>query len=103
MHVGHDDAQNRQAFKLAGKNLLPLGFCFVPADAAVHHGPAVLPVDLVPQQPQVDVVQRKRQAHAYPSDAGCHLQRAAGGRQNVAQGVEKLRFLCIHLVRSPIH
>ena len=73
VHVRHHDAQHRQAFQLARENGFPLRFRFVPGDTAVNDGPAGLTVDLVTQQPQVDVVQRKGQTHANPADAGRDL------------------------------
>ena len=64
VHVGHDHAQDRQAFELIGKNVFPLRLGRVNADAAIHHAPAlhlaVGAVYFIAQQPQVDVVQRKR-------------------------------------------
>ena len=92
--MGDDDAQYRQTLQHVGLNLLPGLARGRVVDAAVHHGPAialegrVLRVGLlVTQQPQVDVVQRKRQAHAQPEHAWRHLGGLAGGRQMITQRV----------------
>ena len=61
VHVGHDDAQYRQALKLAVKNLLPLFPGLIARNAAVDDAPACASVLRVTQQPQVDVVQREWQ------------------------------------------
>ena len=105
VHVRHDDPQNRQAFQLGRKNRLPLRFGFGPADAAIHRTPAldfftrrVRAIHLVAQQPEVDVVQRKRQAHAQPFDARGDLKRAAAGRKRLTQGVMELLFKVIHVI-----
>ena len=55
----------------------------------VHAGVDQRPAALFFDRPQIDVVERKRQRHADPANAGCHL---AGlpvleGRQRVAQTV----------------
>ena len=62
------------------------------------------PVDLVAQQPQVDVVQRERQSHADPAHRGRqaaafaahHLHGFARRRHGVAQGVMQQLFERIH-------
>ena len=87
VHVRYHHAQNGQAFERIGKHLLPLLLGRVGADTAVHHRPARHAVDLVAQQPQVDVVEHKGQAHAYPFDAWGHRKRAAGRRHVLTQGV----------------
>jgi DNA-binding transcriptional MerR regulator len=46
-------------------------------------------------QPQVDVVQRKRQRHAQPAHARRHLRRAAGGRERVAEAVVERAFQAV--------
>ena len=53
-------------------------------------------LDLVFQQPQVDVVQRERQAHAQPQYAGSDFQGGAHGGQGVAEGVFELGFKSVH-------
>ena len=53
---------------------------------AFAYAAGVLRVGLaVTQQPEVDVVQRKGQAHAQPEHAGRHLGGLAGSRQVLAQ------------------
>src|SRR5690606_19293651 len=54
--------------------------------AGVDHGPAGLVVD----RPQVDVVQREGQRHAYPVHAGRHLDRAAT-RRRLREGIRQRR------------
>jgi hypothetical protein len=80
VHVRHDHAQYGQALQLGLENLLPLRTALGPVNAAVHHRPAFQVGALaagigqaVAQQPQVDMVQRKRQHHAYPVHTGGNL------------------------------
>ena len=102
VHVRDDDAQDGQALELRGEDLLPLRAGFVARDAAVHDAPAldaaVGAVHLVAQEPDVDVVERERQTHADPADAGRHVDRFAGGRQPFVQGVVEFAFEEVHVV-----
>ncbi len=78
-----------------GEDLLPGLAGHVAGDAAVDHRPALSAVGTglaVAQQPQIDVVQRKGQTHAHPAHARRDLQRRAGGRQLVAEGIGELMF-----------
>jgi hypothetical protein len=93
VHVRDQHAQQRQPIQLAVEHLLPAGAGVGVVDAAVHRRPAVAAVDAVAQQPQVDVVQRKRQRHAQPAHAGRHLQRGARRGQLVAQRVAQRIFV----------
>ncbi len=95
VHVRRDDAQHRHAARLGREDLFPgLAGPFV-GDAAIDHGPArrrfAKAVDLVAQQPQVDVVQRERQRHAQPAHAGGDLDAVAGFGPGIRPGV--VRFL----------
>ena len=68
MHMRDDHALDRAAHHRAREELFPRrGGVFV-LDAAVHDGPAVA----ILQQPQIDVVELHRKAHAHPMDAGRH-------------------------------
>ena len=96
VHVRDDDAQHRQAAELVGEDLLPRVARRVVGDAAVDDGPAGAAVDLVTQQPQVDVVERERQLHAHPAHARRDLERAADGGQRIAERVGELLFECVH-------
>ncbi|MNV73512.1 hypothetical protein D3C71_1666700 [compost metagenome] len=100
MHVGDDHAHDGQALELLGEDLFPLGAAAVAGHTAVDHGPAVASagavIEAVAQQPEVDVVQRKGQAHAYPFDAWRHFQAAAGRGQFVCQRVVDFMFKQIH-------
>ncbi len=74
MHVGDDHALDRAALHRPGEELFPgLGRLLV-ADAAVDHGPAVA----IFEQPQIDVVELHRQAHAHPVHAGRHDDAPSG-------------------------
>jgi hypothetical protein len=86
VHVRDDDAQDRQAFELGGEHLLPLRLGLVAADAAVDHRPAGAAVQLVAQQPQVDVVQREGQAMRIQRTPGATSIVAPERGQGVAQG-----------------
>jgi hypothetical protein len=47
----------------------------------------------ITQQPEVDVIEGKRQGHADPLDAGCHFQSLGRTGQGIAEGVMKCGFL----------
>ncbi len=70
VHVGDDHAQHRQTLQFLRKQQFPLRPGFRGVNTAVHNAPAGAAVNLVPQQPQVDVVQREGQSHADPFHAG---------------------------------
>jgi hypothetical protein len=57
------------------QHLLPDGLCFGRAEAGIHDHHVVAVIE----QPQVDVVQRKRQRHAQPGDTGRNRQWLRGG------------------------
>ena len=67
----------------------------VRGDAAVDQGPA-LAVEVVAQQPEVDVIEREGQRHADPVHAGRDLHAGRGGRQGVAERIVELAFEGIH-------
>ena len=92
VHVRDQYAQDRQALQFLPEDLLPLGSGLVVGDTGVDHCPAFAPVQLVAQQPEVDVVQRKGQGHADPLHTGRDLDAAARLGQAVAQGVEQAGF-----------
>jgi len=96
VHMGDEDAQNRQAVEFLRENLLPQGFDLVARDAAIDHRPAVAAIDMVAQQPQVDVVQRKRQRHAQPPHAGGQFQCCAGFGERLAPRIDEFLFVRIH-------
>ena len=108
VHVRDQHAQDGQAFQRGGEHLLPLRLGFVPRDAAVDDGPALAAVELVAQQPEVDVVQREGERHPDPAHAGRDLERGAGFGEGVVQRVLQLGFEGIHamwrtgLVPTPI-
>src|SRR6185437_6222698 len=68
MHVSDDHALDLAAAHRTGEELLPGLRRLLVANAAVDDGPTVA----VLQQPQIDVVELHRQAHAHPVHAGCH-------------------------------
>jgi hypothetical protein len=78
------------------ENLLPLGAGLWIVQAAIHHGPALNPMDLVLQQPQIDVVQGERQRHAVPKNTLYHFNALAGRGQGVTQGIVQFLFEQIH-------
>ena len=94
VHVRDHHAQNGQAFHGARHHLAP-GFLRARiGHAAVHHGPAVSHACgrffCIRQQPQIDVVQRKRQGHANPPHPRRDFQSVSqlwqGGAQWKTQG-----------------
>ena len=96
VHVRYDDAQHWQAFEFVGKNGFPLCLGFFLVDAAVHDAPALLAVDFVAQQPEVDVVECKRQCHADPLDARRDCDALAQLGQGVTHRVMQLLFQIVH-------
>src|SRR5439155_23880832 len=75
MEMCHEDALHRAAAEVRGEDALPQGARVVEADAGVDDGPA----RAVLEEPEVDVVELKRQRHAQPVYSGsdrAHL----GGR-----------------------
>ena len=100
VHVRDQHAQDGQAVQLVGKHFFPLLARFGLVNAAVHHRPArdgaARAVQLIAQQPQIDVVERKGQTHAQPFHTGGHLHGASGCGQGVAQGVVQLLFEGVH-------
>jgi hypothetical protein len=61
------------------EQLLPRRLRGVGGDAAVDDGVARAAVDLVVEQPQVDVVERERQRHPHPVQPGRSVVARAGG------------------------
>ena len=80
VHVRDQHAQDRQALQRLRFDLLPSLSGGGVVDAAVHRRPAFLHHaglrgmgQAVTQQPQVDVVEGKGQAHAQPENTWGHL------------------------------
>ena len=96
VHVRDHHTQHGQALQFAVKNALPSLARGVVGDAAIHNRPTLAALDLIAQQPQVDVIQRKRQPHAQPAHAGSQFDGAARLGQRIAQGVVQLLFQFIH-------
>ena len=61
-------------------------------DAAVHHRPAFAAIEAIPQQPEVDVIQRERQRHPDPEDARRHFEARRRRRKLFAEGIVELGF-----------
>src|SRR6266705_512592 len=74
MMVRDDEAPDRAPRDASGEDALPQRARGVVADAAVDECPALA----IFEQPEVDVVERKRQRHAQPVHAGRDLQGLAG-------------------------
>jgi hypothetical protein len=77
MKMGDDHALDRLADQLLCKDLLPAAARFIGGKTAIDDGPAVT----VFQQPQVDVIEHKRQRHAQPPHAGRDVDNRAGRRR----------------------
>ena len=93
MKMRDDDAPDRLAVEARRKNPVPQSARFVGSEAAINYGPAIAIV----QQPEVDVLERERQGHAQPVDAGRDLSNRSGfgrlrKRINDALGNEGLDF-----------
>ncbi|KAG0924939.1 hypothetical protein G6F31_018928 [Rhizopus arrhizus] len=101
VHVRDDHAQHGQAFKFILEDLFPQRLDLVARDATVDDGPAVAAVDVVAQQPEVDMIQRERQRHTDPFDPVRHHMRMTGFGLEVRPGV--LQFLFVGVHRLSLH
>ncbi len=88
--------QHRQAIQRLFEHGFPARTQFGLVDAAIDHCPAFTAIDAIAQQPQIDVIQGERQAHADPAHTGRHVLRTAGLGQSVAPGVVQFVFQRIH-------
>ncbi len=106
MAMGRDHAYHRQAAQLAREDGFPGSTRGVVGDAAIDDGPAAdrpahrvgCAFEFILQQPQVDVVQRERQAHAQPPHTGRDFMHHGGFRQGIAEWIIELGFKRIHQV-----
>ena len=96
MHVRDQHAQHRQAVQFLLEHPLPQRLDLVAGDAAVDDGPALASVELVAQQPQVDMIQRERQRHADPLHAVGDRLGLAGFGLDIAPWVLQLVLVGIH-------
>jgi hypothetical protein len=102
VHVGDDDAAHRPAFERPGQGLLPGRDQRRRGDAGVHHRPAVA----VPQRPDVDVVEKERQAQAHAEDPRRDPAGLAGLKLRlVGEGIGQVRaeFLCRFRRERTVH
>ena len=86
MIVGDDDAFYRSAAEMISEDLFPERFGRVDAVTAIDDGPAAT----IFQQPQIDVIQRKRQRHAQPKNAGhnlCDFARCGNVGKKISKGI----------------
>jgi hypothetical protein len=74
MEVSGDHAADALAVELVREDALPQRARVRQPEPGVDHGEAVAVV----QEPEVDVIQRERQRHAEPADAGSDGERGAG-------------------------
>ena len=86
MKMRDDHAPDRLAVKVLRKNLLPAAARLVGGETAIDYRPTVA----IFEQPQVDVVQHKRQRHAQPKHAGRNGGDGAG-RGRLGDGVAQAR------------
>ncbi len=105
MAVGGKHALQRQAQQAVGKDLFPGGPGGVAGHAAIDHAPAgrTLVTVAVLQQPQIDMIQRERQRHAQPAQAGRDVNHAAAVRHLVTQRIVQLGFERIHIFIFQVH
>ncbi len=83
-----------QAARVAGSSM-PQSTMLQPSRA----GSPPSACDPVAQQPEVDVVERERQAHAHPANAGRDLDRAPGLGSRGAEAIVELGFQGVHRSR----
>ena len=98
--MGHDHPQDRQTFERCGEDLFPLGSRLGAVDAAIDDGPSLATVQFVTQQPEIDMVERKRQRHPDPTHAWHDLQGLAPLGHGVAHRVMQLAFEFVHAMTS---
>ena len=78
------------------KDLQPLRAGLGIVQAAVDDAPAVNPIQMVADQPQVDMVQSKRKRHSQPVNAGGNREMRTGGWQCIPERVMQFFFMQIH-------
>jgi hypothetical protein len=97
MHVRDDDTQHGQTAQRRLEHLIPECLDLVAGHTAINYRPALAAIDLVAQQPQVDVIQRERQRHAHPADAIGHVSGCAWRGKLVAKRVIQFLLVGIHV------
>ena len=98
--MGGEHAHQRFGPGALRQHLVPGGAGGVVGDAAIDGGPAAAALELIAQQPQVDMVEGKRQRHAQPVQAGRQFGQRSRRGQHVAKRIVQLRFGRIHQALS---
>ena len=90
--MGDDYPGDWTAIKRLGKHLFPSRARRIVSNSAINDCPTI-PIF---QQPEVDMVERERQAHANPAHARRDLKRGAASRQSIAKWVGEFGFQWVH-------
>src|SRR5437899_7456815 len=90
MEMRDEHATHGPAVEARREDALPQGARVVEPDTRVHDGPAVA----VLEQPQVDVVELKRQRHTQPADAGRDDHDIGGGGRRGPRASETWAVQC---------
>jgi len=103
VHVGADHPQDGPMLKVLVPNLTPELAHLGRGHPGVDHRPALLAVQFILDQPEVDVIQRKGQGHPKPENLVCDGGEAAPWGDGQV-GIEDLRFKRVHpsIVQSQI-
>ena len=96
MAMGGDYPQQGLSLHAIGEHLFPRSAGGIGGDAAIDGAPARAGRAVVGEQPQVDMVERERQRHAQPAEAGSELVHGADGGHGVAEGIGKLQLESVH-------
>ncbi len=97
--VRRQHAQQRPAGEQGREQLFPIGARVVIADAAIDLREARDAIDLIVEQPQVDVIERKRQPHAQPMHPRPQRDHRAR-RRDISPRISQLVFAWVHNVGS---
>jgi len=95
MTVSGHYALQRLARQWSGQHGIPRFFAGIQRHAAIDRAPTAF----FAQQPQVDVVEGKRQRQPHPRHTGRDFEHRAAGRQGVAKWIVKLGFERVHGVQ----
>ena len=96
MVVSGNDPQQRAAGESPGEVTFPQRARGIVPVAAIDGRPAFDAIDLVGQQPQIDVIECKRERHAQPQHAGCDLDHPARRGYDRVRKKQGGRQMCGH-------
>ena len=96
VHVRTNYPHEWQTFERGCFNLLPEPTDLFGSDSTINQRPAVAPLKTVPQEPEMNVVERKGQGHAQPADSRGDFDQLGGAWQAFSEGVLEFQFVRMH-------